>query len=1003
MAVVTQTQQQSITYPKIPAASTAPRSLGSTHETTLLDLLERAAQRYPRNGISYHASGSDVGTHDSYASLLSRARANADILIRDNIVHEQKPVLLAFDNYRESVIWYWSVLAAGGIPALLPPRRGTRESWIKELQHIGALLQFPTTLSDRSSLDYLLSAGGFVLTCTDDIPVEELGHGFVSGFQKQAQDPAADDKLDQICTILFTSGSTGPSKAVRFSHGQLLVASRLKREANNINHNDQFLCWISFDHSVALCELHLHAMDAGANLLVLPGSAFTQDPMLFWRVLSDNKVAYTFAPNSFLAAATRAYEDSAKRTHDGDMSFDFHRLKTLFCGGEANKTSTLAAAAGLLSKFGAPANAVTAVYGLSETCSALYYNRAGPSYDVSQGNAFASVGVPLPHHQLRLMDQFNQPIFASDTKGAVQLRGPTIFKGYFNNTEATKAAMTDDGWFDTGDLGSLDRLGNLRISGRTKDVLILNGQNFSCGELEYAIENCSLTGLEPGYTLSFSIWPENGDTEEVVIIFNPVHDSFDNLPDLENTIRGIADEVVRFCKKRPHMVIPLPRSYLPRSSIGKLSRAKLRSQFLAGEFKKFEHYQHNTVHVGPSFPEPRQAAIAGIFSEHLGIPYASLSADMPIESLGIDSLGYLKLLSGLERTFSLARALSVQDLVACNTIRKMDAMISEHTEGKHTVTYRPLEVLRSTGSKTPLILCHTGNGGFLNYLALWPMIPDRKIFALHAPSLETQHGAFASLTHMVDTYVEAIKSQQPQGPYAFLGFCFGGVLAFELAKRFEAMGDSVVFCGGLDSPPDVSIMRDARFSEDSIGERHHLMSILISVDMVSRDDVPMFLEKLATVPQDRVLKEAVSMLTPGALDKAGLSESKLQSWVTMSADIYRIAVDYLPSGSVRTFDAFYATCPPIGTDIPDAARWRSVYVAEWKSYVVNATNRDICFDYDERSPSERAGRPLRLHCIQGSHETVTTPEHVCALGTRVNDMLLLREDEWQQGVLGNVA
>lgn len=750
----------------------------------------------------------------------------------------------------------------------------------------------------------------------------------------------------------------------------------------------------AFDHSVALCELHLHALDAGASLLVVPGCVFTQDPMLFWRVLSEHKIAYTFAPNSFLAAATRAYEDSKKRaSNHSDLAFSFRRLKVLFCGGEANKTSTLAAAAELLSSFGAPANAVTAVYGLSETCSALFYNRAGPSYDVGQKNAFASVGVPLPGHHLRIVDNFNQSIQSTNTQGSVQLRGSTIFQAYFNNVNATDAAITEDGWFDTGDLGSLDKLGNLRIAGRTKDVFIINGQNFSCGDLEYAIENCNLDGIEPGYTVSFSIWPDDGDTEEVVILYNPIHDQFDISSHLERTIKGIAGEVVQFCKKRPYMVIPLPRSYLPRSSIGKLSRAKLRSLFLAGEFRQFEHHQKAT-NSDSSCLEPRQAAIASVFSQYLGIPYASLSPDTLIESLGIDSLSYLKLLSGLERTFSLVRALSMNDLMACSTIRKMDAMIVHATEETRTTTYRPVEVLRATGSKTPLILCHTGNGGFLNYLALWPMIPDRKILALHAPSAETQHGAFPSLTQMLDTYVEAIKSHQPLGPYAFLGFCFGGVLAFELTKRFEALGDEVVFCGGLDSPPDVSIMKDTRFSDDIIDERHHLMSILISVDMVDRNDVPMLLEKLSAVPNKDVLKQTVSMLTQAALDRAGLSESKLQSWVTMSADIYRIAVDYLPSGSVRSFDAFYATSPPIGTDIPDAARWRSIYIAEWKSYVLNATNRDICFDYAERSPRERAGRPLRLHCIEGTHETMTTPENVCALGRRINDMILLREREW---------
>ena len=161
-------------------------------------------------------------------------------MTRGKIIRKQKPVLLAFENYRDSLTWYWSVLAAGGIPALLPPRRGTKESWIKELQHISSLLQFPATLSDRSNLDDLLDAGGVALTCVDDI-VGDKEHQ--SPYQQNYVYPSF-HKLDQICTILFTSGSTGPSKAVCYSHRQLLVASHLKRQANNICHTDQFLCWI---------------------------------------------------------------------------------------------------------------------------------------------------------------------------------------------------------------------------------------------------------------------------------------------------------------------------------------------------------------------------------------------------------------------------------------------------------------------------------------------------------------------------------------------------------------------------------------------------------------------------------------------------------------------------------------------------------------------------------------------------------------------------------------
>lgn len=754
--------------------------------------------------------------------------------------------------------------------------------------------------------------------------------------------------------------------------------------------------FVAFDHSVALCELHLHAMAATASTVVMPGSEFTQSPLKFWRVLSDEKISYTFAPNSFLAAALRANNDAELRNgSNSQLDYDFRQLKIIFCGGEANKTSTLAAAMNFLCKYRAPVSAVTAVYGLSETCSALFYNRNSPAYDIQRKNNFASVGVPLPGHRIRIVDKAGQHhTCANSAGGSVQISGPMVFRRYYNNTKATEACTTADGWFDTGDLGSLDDQGNLVISGRTKDVLILNGQNYSCGDLEYSIENCGIDGLEPGYTVSFTIWQEKADTEEVVILFNPSDDQIEESPKLRNCVERITREVASFCKARPHMVIPLPRRTLPRSSIGKLSRAKLRSSFLAGQFDEFKLKDQSPRGVSSSFTEPRQATIARVFSECLSIPQASLSPDLPIESLGIDSLSLLKLLSGIEQALSLTKPISLRDIVSCNTIRKMDTMISQNSNESRIVPYTPVELLRSTGTKTTLILCHTGNGGFLNYLGLLPLIPDRKIMALHAPTPETQEKPFDSLSQMLNAYVEAIKNIQPNGPYSIFGFCFGGVIAFELAKRLEAMGDNVVFCGGLDSPADISVMRDPDFSRETVDERHHLMLLLLSVNVIRREEVPILLAKLGSTPGQEVVKEIITILTQETLEDAGLSESKLHAWVTRSADVHRIALDYRPGGYVRTFDAFYAATPPIGANVLDATRWRYVYIGEWKNYVDGASNNDVCFNYEEMSPEQRAGRPLRLHCVPGTHETMTTTKNIHALGKRIKDMLLLREDEW---------
>ncbi|CAG8144482.1 unnamed protein product [Penicillium nalgiovense] len=915
--------------------------------------------------------------------ITSMSQANAHTLLHRGVVTPGKPVVLFFEGYWQSVEWYWSVVAAGGIPTVLPPLKGGEKSRNKELDHISRLFDHPYLITTTSSSSPFDDHGGFQVFCTDQINTQSH-----SVYQYAKKDSRFYDRgngqENTTCTILFTSGSTGPSKAVKFTHRQLVTSSLLKCSTNRMGANDMFLCWITFDHSVALCELHLQAMAAGSNMVMIPPAEFSQDPLKFWRVLSDSKIAYTFAPNSFLAGATRAYND-ARNQQTELPAYNFNSLRVLFCGGEANKTGTLKAAADLLSTHGAPDNAVTAVYGLSETCSALFYNRNGPSYDVKCKYAFASVGVPLPTNVLRIVDSGLRPV----RTGAVQLQGSMIFNGYYNDAKATKSCFTSDGWFDTGDLGSLDEQGSLVIIGRSKEVLVLNGQKISSGELEYSIEASDIPGLEAGFTASFSIWSDRTDSEEVVILFNPAGDQIGDTPWLRAIIGQINKAVIEFCKKRPCLVLALPKSELPKSSIGKLSRSKLKAALLAGEFDGFK-LSLAANQYGDNFMSSRQKAISHIFEDRLQIPASELSADLPIASLGIDSLGYLRLKSGIEKAFSLAKPLSVPQMLACQTIRDIDSAIDD-TSREELVPYAPVKVLRSTGSKTPLIFCPPANGGFLNYMALWPRIPDRKILALYSRGLEWGQQPFRTLEDMLDTFVAGIKDEQPTGPYALIGSCFGGIMAFELAKRLEALGEEVVFCAGMDSVPGfISIVHKAT------DERHILAVILESTGAINRSDIPGLLEKLAPVPVDKIIESVPTFLAPGALEDAGLYKVKLGNWIDVSMSMHLIASDYNPSGATSVYDAFYTATPPRDTVVPDAASWRYIYLGEWKNHVVGASNYDVSLDYADMPSNRRADRPLRLHRISGVHEDMTTLVNIESLSRTVNEALLLREEEWSR-------
>lgn len=343
-----------------------------------------------------------------------------------------------------------------------------------------------------------------------------------------------------------------------------------------------------------------------------------QEPWRFLQVLSSQKVGYTFSPNFFLAAAV----DSLSKQDKSSLDLDLSNLAVIMCGGEANRTKNLAAVGKALRQYGAPEHSIKAAYGLSETCSACYYNLESPSYDIENGNTFATVGKPLPGLECKIVPQDDQ---VDRKQGLIHLRGDVLFKGYFNNSAATEACMTEDGWMNTGDIGQLDRNGNLQLLGRQKEVLILNGNNYSSFEIEYAVETSKIAGLTPTFIAVFSTWDQERDSEAPVVLFNPTEAAI-GPKNLRATLQAINRAIFSVCAQKALHIVPLPETLLPKSTIGKLSRAKLRQEYEKGSFDEYVPQEQASVHLFNGEPQTSlqnvshlQREVAEIYASVVGV------------------------------------------------------------------------------------------------------------------------------------------------------------------------------------------------------------------------------------------------------------------------------------------------------------------------------------------------------------------------------------------------
>ncbi|KAM3425219.1 hypothetical protein BST61_g7174 [Cercospora zeina] len=931
-----------------------PTSLDPIQPTRIIDLLKNAAEKHAENGFLYLENGSnEPATRVTFPELYAQAKNNARRLVDAGLVTKGQKVITYFDDHKQNVLWFWSVTAAGGICAVLNPVSNEPKTAATQLDNIKNLFG-KTPILTSHNLSSILASRKLNVQSIEDIDRRKAIDSAISS-PVEGSSGSADD----IAAILFTSGSTGHSKAVQYSHAQLIASVEAKARYLS-THGKTFMSWISFDHSACFCEVHLQALYTGSDQVFVPTAELVQEPWRFFQVLSAQRIGYTFSPNFFLAAAV----DSLAKQETEPTNFDLSELAVIMVGGEANRTKTLAAMDDVLKKYGAPDHSIKSAYGLSETCSACYYNLETPGYDLGRNNTFATVGKPLPGLEAKIVSSGGED--ENPDEGIVHLRGDVIFKGYYGNEEATAAVFTEDGWMNTGDIGRLDQNGNLELLGRSKEVLILNGNNYSSFEIEYAIENSGIAGLEGSYTAVFSTWSEERNSEAPVVLFNPTEAAIGPI-NLRSTLQAIDKAVFSVCAQKSLHIIPLPKALLPKSTIGKLSRAKLRQSY---EKSDFDDYKINAsppsdVVVGTQkrtldTVSHLQKEIAQIYSTVVGVPAEDLLGHDALLSSGINSLGFMRLKKALEKGLKIHQEIPMPLLIRCHSVADLEHELT--LIGTVSQEYDPIVPLAVEGSKQPLFLLHPGAGEFLCWMGLLPYLPDRPIYALRAKGLHPGEGTFDGIDDLLDNYYTSIRRTQPKGPYAMLGYCFGGLLSFELAKRFEAAGEEVVFCGGIDNPPSL---------QTTIGQvryRSLMIDILPVVTDYTAEQAREFAEETAELTDEQFYEHLFTKFSPEFIENMDITVPRLQAFGRVEDCMRLIASEYEPSGSVRTTDIFCADPMPHFGATPEV--WKRDVLGEWRNYVK-----------DEN---------VRFHHVGGNHISLIKEPLIKDFQQTVNDALTAR-------------
>lgn len=404
-------------------------------------------------------------------------------------------MLLHFDQHSDNLDWFWATTLAGYLPAISTPFVNDHDQRRKHLTHLHNVFENPVVLTKGALVPEFLDVGQLRIHAVESLG-QANGHanGIGTGVSDQVPNGTQANSYNSRprqarqgrrdpAVLMLTSGSTGNAKAVCIRHDQIIQSVKGKSQHFGLSHNDTLLNWVGMDHVANLIEMHLAAMYLCAEQVHVQASDLLLEPLTFLRLVDKHRVSYTFAPNFFLALLKRALSGVEDMT---PIDVDLSCLKTLMCGGEAN-VRTLAALTEELHRFGARGEFLRPGFGMTETCAGAMYGKDCPSYELERGLEFSAVGTCIPGIEMRVTKQDGSEAEA-DEVGDLQTFGPIVFRDYYNNSKATEDSFSDDGWFKTGDKAYIDKQGNLNLTGRSKETIVINGVKHFPYELETAIE-----------------------------------------------------------------------------------------------------------------------------------------------------------------------------------------------------------------------------------------------------------------------------------------------------------------------------------------------------------------------------------------------------------------------------------------------------------------------------------------------------------------------------------
>lgn len=536
-------------------------------------------------GLNFHDARGTLVRPYPFAELAADARDVARRLVARGYAPGDRVALIAETGADFAALFCGAVLAGvWPVPLPLPTSFGGKENYIDQIA-------VQLSSSDPRALLFPAEIAGMCLAAADRQGCAgESYEAFLAEAAPEAPLPTLDP--DAICYLQYSSGSTRFPHGVAVTHRQLLANLAGHAHGMGFTEGDRCVSWLPWYHDMGLVGCFLSPIANQMSVDYLKTEDFARRPLAWLDLITRNRGAtLSYSP-------TFGYDICARRissqTHVADR-FDLSRWRVAGNGADMIRPDVMQGFVNAFAGAGFSATAFLPSYGLAEATLAVTVmppgegirvelveeeRLSGQPRDLSRParyRAIVNCGVPVRGMEVEVRGETGARL-ADHHIGKVWCRGTSVMHSYFRDPEATAACMVD-GWLDTGDMG-YQADGYLFIVGRAKDMIIINGKNHWPQDIEWAVEQ--IAGFHQGDIAAFSLETETGEETAAVLVHCRVSD-----PDERVRLREAIRDKVRSVTGMNCVIELVPPRTLPRTSSGKLSRAKAKKLYLSGEIEPY--------------------------------------------------------------------------------------------------------------------------------------------------------------------------------------------------------------------------------------------------------------------------------------------------------------------------------------------------------------------------------------------------------------------------------